>query len=77
MLTPAPMTPLEKHSEAAEEPRAPIHRGIGKSIEQLDGVRWIGPGRWVATCPCCGEVGGAEFANVWQGAEVAGRESVQ
>jgi len=45
-------------------------------LERLDGVQWIGPGRWLATCPCCGVAGGAEFADIWQGAEVASREAI-
>ena len=31
-------------------------------LERLEGVRSIGPGRWVATCPCCDEDGGLEIA---------------
>lgn len=53
---------------------SPIMKAI---LERLEGVTWIGPGRWQATCPCCGIDGGAEFADVWQGAEVAPRETVQ
>jgi len=45
-------------------------------LDRLDEVRWIGPGRWLATCPCCGVAGGAEFADIWQGAEVASREAI-
>ncbi len=53
---------------------SPIMQAI---LERLDGVRWIGPGRWLATCPCCGEQEGAEFADVWDGAELTAREQIQ
>lgn len=44
---------------------------------QLGPVRSIGPGRWLATCPCCGEIEGAEVVDVWAGAEFAERVGVQ
>ncbi len=46
-------------------------------LERLDGVRWIGPGRWLATCLCCGEPEGAEFTDVWDGAELTTQRRLQ
>ena len=67
-------TNIEPQSIQGCATASPVMKSI---LERLDSLQWIGPGRWQATCPCCGVDGGAEFADVWQGAEVAAREAVQ
>ena len=46
-------------------------------LDHLAGLRWIGPGRWIARCPCCDVDGAAEVADLWQGGRLDPRGSVQ
>ena len=47
---------------------SPTMRKILEKLAELGEVKWIGPGHWLATCPCCLEPLGAEFIDAWNGA---------
>ncbi len=49
---------------------SPPMRKLLEKLAELGEVRWVRPGHWLATCPCCNEPLGAEFADVWNGASI-------
>ena len=50
---------------------SPIMQAILVRLAELGPLRACGPGRWLGTCPCCATPEGAEFADVWAGAELS------
>ena len=58
---------------AGYDTASPVMRVFLRELSMLGPVRQIGPGRWLATCPCCGENEGAEYADVWAGVELSRR----
>ena len=55
---------------------SPIMQVFLAELVKLGPVRRIGPGRWLGTCPCCAEIEGAEYADIWAGAELSRRRRV-
>jgi hypothetical protein len=44
---------------------------VRQVLKRLERVRLVEPGRWRATCPCCGEHDGLELVDPDQGVELS------